>query len=369
MKTTPMRKVIFVVLLLTVAGIGLLHFFTPGDLGVYHAAYRRFSYFPIVLGAIWFGLWGGVFFAVLSSLAFIPHLFLYLGDDPRIYLNELVEVVLYLAAGTLTGFIASREAKLRDKYRKLSEELEEAYERLHQESAVLLEVEAQLGANQKLSALGELSASLAHEIKNPLSSLKGTAEIILDEFPEGHPKREFGEILLKEVDRLNVTVNEILQYSKGQAAVGSDQPPEPLTEVINRVARLLESHLRKKSVTLRIDACPEADLFMVDGSKMSQVFLNIILNAIDVLFKNGRINVKIRSDGGEMVVAVSDNGPGIPESLRLDIFKPFVSGKDHGTGLGLSISAKIVESLGGRIDVTESTEGGACFSVSLPGTG
>ncbi|MFO7605989.1 MAG: ATP-binding protein [Desulfurivibrionaceae bacterium] len=364
-----MRKIIFVVLLLVVIAIGLLHFFTPGDLGVYHAAYRRFSYFPIVLGAIWFGLRGGIFFAVLSSVAFIPHLFLYLGDDPRIYLNELVEVVLYLAAGALTGFIASREAKLRDKYRKLSEELEEAYERLHHESEVLLEVENQLGANQKLSALGELSASLAHEIKNPLSSLRGTAEIILDEFPEGHPKREFGEIMLKEVDRLNATVNEILQYSKGQTTVGSDQPPEPLTEVVNRVARLLESYLRKKAVTLDIDACLEADLFLVDGSKMSQVFLNIILNAIDVLSGNGRIRVKIRPDGEEMVVAISDNGPGIPEDMRRDIFKPFVSSKEHGTGLGLSISAKIVESLGGRIDVAESSEGGACFSVTLPGSG
>ena len=361
-----MRKILFTFLLLIVAGIGLLHFYTPGDLGLYHAAYRRLSYFPIFLGAIWFGLRGGLFFAVLSSLAFIPHLVLYFGEDPRIYLNELIEVVLYLAAGTLTGFIASREAKLRDKYRILSEELEEAYEKLHRESAVLLEVEEQLGANQKLSALGELSASLAHEIKNPLSSIRGTAEIILDEFPEGHPKREFGEIMLKEVDRLNVTVNEILQFSKGQTSFANDQPAEPLSEVINRVVRLLESHLRKKAVTLRVDSCPEADTFAVNGSKLSQVFLNIILNAIDALTERGAIDIKIRVEDGEMVVAVSDNGPGIPENMRQDIFTPFVSGKEHGTGLGLSISAKIVESLGGRINVSESSEGGACFAVSLP---
>jgi signal transduction histidine kinase len=361
-----MRKIFFIVLLLIVVGIGFLHFFTPGDLGVYHAAYRRLSYFPIVLGAIWFGLRGGIFFAVLSSLAFIPHLFLYFGEDPRIYLNELLEVILYLAAGTLTGFIASREARLRDKYRKLSEELEEAYDRLHQESAILLEVEEQLGANQKLSALGELSASLAHEIKNPLSSLRGTAEIILDEFPEGHPKREFGEILLKEVDRLNVTVSEILQFSKGQVQFGSDQPSEPLSDVINRVIRLLDPHLRKKAVELRVDSCPEAETFLVDGGKLSQVFLNIILNGIDVIDKDGRIDLKVRAEEKEMIIAVSDNGPGIPENMRQDIFQPFVSGKEHGTGLGLSISAKIVESLAGQICVSESNEGGACFAVSLP---
>lgn len=361
-----MRKILFIVLLLIVVGIGLLHFYTPGDLGVYHAAYRRFSYFPIVLGAIWFGLRGGILFAVLSSLAFIPHLFLYIGEDPRIYLNELIEVILYMAAGTLTGFIASREAKLRDKYRLLSEELEEAYGRLHRESAVLLEVEAQLGANQKLSALGELSASLAHEIKNPLSSLRGTAEIILDEFPPGHPKREFGEILLKEVDRLNLTVDEILQFSKGQPYSANDKPFESLIEVVNRVVRLMESHLRKKSVQLQLDVCPEAEEFLVDGSKMSQVLLNIILNGIDALTENGVVKVQIKAEDREMVVVVSDNGPGIPENMRQDIFAPFVSGKEHGTGLGLSISAKIVESMEGQINVSESAEGGACFAISLP---
>lgn len=361
-----MRRFLFIILLLSVVSIGILHFVTPGDLGLYHAAYRRLSYFPIILGAIWFGLRGGIFFAVLSSLAFIPHLLLYLGEDPRIYLNELIEVALYLAAGTLTGFIATREARLREKYRKLSEELEDAYESLHRESAILLEVEEQLGANQKLAALGELSASLAHEIKNPLSSLRGTAEIILDEFPVGHPKREFGEILLKEVDRLNVTVSEILQFSKGQILFGKDQPTESLTDVISRVIRLLEPHLRKKVVSLQVDSCPGADTFLVDGGKMSQVFLNIILNAIDVLELDGRINLIIRAEEKEMVIVVSDNGPGIPENMRQDIFLPFVSAKEHGTGLGLSISAKIVQSQGGQINVSESGEGGACFAVSLP---
>jgi signal transduction histidine kinase len=132
------------------------------------------------------------------------------------------------------------------------------------------------------------------------------------------------------------------------------------------VVRLLEAHLRKKAVRLRIDSCPEADTFMVDGSKMSQVFLNIILNAIDALPAHGEIELKVRAGAREMVVAISDNGPGIPENMRQDIFMPFISGKAHGTGLGLSISAKIVESLGGEINVSESPAGGACFAISLP---
>ncbi len=361
-----MRKLQFTFLLLTVIGIGLLHFFTPGDYGLHHAVYRRLSYFPIVLGALWFGLWGGLLFAVLSSVAFVPHLLLYIGEDPRIYLNELLEVVLYLAVGAVTGFIASREARLRDRYRQLSEELEEAYDRLHQESAQLLEIEAQLGASQKLSALGELSASLAHEIKNPLGSIRGTAEILLDEFPVGHPKREFGEILLKEVERLNRTVGEILRYSRGPGGAVSERPGEPLSEVVERVGRLLGGHLRKKQVALESTACPEAARFLVDGGKLSQVFLNIMLNAIDALPQGGRIRVAISAPPGEIRAAVCDNGPGVPPERRAEIFKPFISGKEHGTGLGLSISTRIVQGLGGRIELTDSEGVGACFTVVLP---
>lgn len=361
-----MRKLQFTFLMLLVITIGLLHFFTPGDYGLHHAVYRRLSYFPIVLGALWFGLWGGILFAVLSSVAFIPHLLLYIGEDPRIYLNELLEVVLYLAVGAVTGFIASREARLRDRYRQLSEELEEAYERLHWESEQLLEIEAQLGASQKLSALGELSASLAHEIKNPLGSIRGTAEILLDEFPVGHPKREFGEILLKEVERLNHTVSEILRFSRGQSGAVNERPVEPLSEVVERVGLLLGSHLRKKQVALESTTCPEAALFLVDGGKLSQVFLNIMLNAIDALPQGGRIRVAISAPPGEIRSAVCDNGPGVPAEQRAEIFKPFVSGKEHGTGLGLSISTRIVQGLGGRIELSDGEAGGACFTVVLP---
>ena len=361
-----MRKLQFTFLLLTVITIGLLHFFTPGDYGLHHAVYRRLSYFPIVLGALWFGLWGGILFAVLSSVAFVPHLLLYLGEDPRVYLNELLEVVLYLAVGAVTGFIASREARLRDRYRQLSEELEEAYGRLHRESEQLLEIEAQLGASQKLSALGELSASLAHEIKNPLGSIRGTAEILLDEFPSGHPKREFAEILFKEVERLNRTVSEILSYSRGQVGAVSDRGGEPLREVVERVARLLAPHLRKKQVGLESSFCPEAASFLVDGGKFSQVFLNIMLNAIDALAQGGQVQVTITAAPGEIRAAICDNGPGVPIARRAEIFKPFVSGKEHGTGLGLSISRRIVEGCGGRIELTDGEEGGACFAVILP---
>lgn len=362
-----MRKLQFVALIIVVILIGLLHFFTPGNLIFYHDTYRRLSYFPIVLGAIWFGAPGGFFLATLASLAFIPHLLLYIGEGPELYLGELTEIILYLAAGTVTGFIAGREAKLRLKYKQLSEKLENSYDRLHQETQLLLEVEEQLSTSQKFSALGQLSATLAHEIKNPLSSIKGTAEILLDEFPPGHPKREFVEILLKETTRLNSTVENVLQYSRGHRQLDDGATrTTPLTAVILQVIKLLESHLSKKNIRLTVAGEEYGRDFLVDGDKLSQVFLNLILNAIDILPPAGEIRIDIAAEPHGLEIRVSDNGPGIPDSVRGRIFSPFYSAKEGGTGLGLSISQKIVESHGGTLVLADGVAHGACFLISLP---
>mgnify|MGYP005840131339 CR=1 FL=1 len=361
-----MHKIQMTGLLTVVIAIGMLHFFTPGDMGLYHDAYRRLSYFPIVLGGIWFGLRGGILIAVLSSIAFIPHLLLYIGQDPSIYLSELTEIILYLAAGVVTGLIAGREKKLREKYRILSEKLEKSYAKLHEDSATLIELEEQLSASQKLSALGQLSASLAHEIKNPLSSIKGTAEILLEEFSEEHPKREFGEILIREVDRLNVTVNEVLQFSRGREVTGNDQPAEQLAEVLARVGRLLENFIRKKRISFSVQLDPEAETFRTESSRMTQVFLNLVLNAIDAVAEEGIIEVAVAKEKNGIQATIADNGPGIPEDERDKVFKPFYTDKEEGTGLGLSISSKIVESLGGSMTVGTSRYGGAAFIIFLP---
>jgi signal transduction histidine kinase len=359
-----MKNFRFFALVLVVILIGALHFVTPGHFQFSHDTYRRLSYFPIALGGLWFGVPGGLAMAVLSSIAFIPHLILYAGHHPAMYLGELTEILLYLAAGLVIGAIAGKEARLREEYRQLSETLEKSYDRLHEQTELLLEVEEQLGASQRLSALGQLSASLAHEIKNPLSSIRGTAEILLDDFPPGHPRREFAEILLKETARLNTTVENVLQYSRGQQPAGGRA--EPLSAVLNRVAKLLVGQLRKKRIDLRLKQDPEAGEKLVDGARLSQVFLNIILNAIDAVPGAGRITVETSRQEGEVAVAVSDSGPGVPPAERERIFIPFASSKKEGTGLGLAISRKIVESYGGRIEVSQAEEGGARFTVILP---
>lgn len=359
------HKFLFPALLVAVIAIGLLHLFTPGDLHFYHNTYRRLSYFPIVLGGLWFGVRGGLGLSLLSSIAFIPHVLLYVGHGSQA-VSELMEIILYLAAGLLVGVISGRQTRLRERYRQLSEKLQASYARLHDETVQLIEAEARLAAAQKFSALGKLSASLAHEIKNPLASIKGTAEILRDEFPGDHPKREFVDILFKETGRLHDTVEEILRYAKGRPQE-REEALEPLAAVAHHVGALLERQLREKQVHFFLPENDAARHLLVESAKFSQVLLNLGLNALEAVAPGGRIWLLAENgaDGGGRI-AVCDDGPGVPEAEKERIFEPFYSGKGDGTGLGLLISRKIVESYGGSLRATDRPGGGACFEILLP---
>ncbi len=360
-------KIHFALLVVSLLGIGALHHLTPGDKLVFHETYRRLSYFPIVAGGLFFGVRGGVAMALIACLAFIPHLHIFHDMNYDFYVSELAEVVLYLLAGAGVGFIASRESRLRGKYQDLSEKLERSYRHLHREAELLLEVEEQLRASQKLSALGQLSASLAHEIKNPLASIKGTAEIFLDEFPPGHPKREFVEILLKETSRLNSTVEEVLNFSRSQHGSGGEEPKkEEAAAILKRVITLLDNTFRKKGIKVELTLPSEERGFLVDADKMAQVFINLLINAAEAVARGGHIVVGLGQEEGCTVISFGDDGSGVPTGEYDQIFAPFYSGREEGTGLGLAISAKIVESYGGKLTVGRSELGGALFTATIP---
>ncbi len=356
------KKIVFISLICLVAIIGILHYVTPGHMILFHDTYRRLSYFPIVIGAIIYGLPGGISLALLSCLSFIPHLYMFWAQGPEAYYSELSEIIFYMAAGLVIGFISSRENKLRKK-------LATSYKRLHKQAKRLVRAEKQLGQSQKLGMLGHVSASLAHEIKNPLASIKGAAEILADEVPKGHPKHEFIDIMKSEISRLNNSVEDVLKYCQGQQLTNKTKL-EPINKILNMVLSLIDNRIKEKQITIMNSSNKninnETPDFLADSTAMIQVLLNILLNAVDAVGKHGQITINHSPENEGYRIDISDNGPGVAEHIEGDIFEPFVTFKDGGTGLGLSITKKLLKSIGGDISLVESGSGGARFNIYLP---
>lgn len=352
-------------LVLASVGIGVLHVVTPGREVFLHDTWRRLSYFPIAVGALFYGLRGGLFVALLNSIAFIPHLLHFMGQSPMTYRSELIEVLLYFAAGALLGTLSSRERRLSEKYRSISMQLEASLVRLKEDARALLRVEEQLRVSQKRAVAGELSSSLAHEIKNPLGAIRGAAEIILDEAPEAGLSRKFAGILIKETERLDTTLSGMLAMASNREA-GGDEESRSLGEVMGHVKETMAIRLKDRAVRLTLSCAESAQGARVNGDKVSQVLINLVLNAVAAVGHGGQVAVTATCGEGACTLVVADDGPGIDAVLLPRLFEPFVSGRDDGTGLGLSISRRIAEGLGGTLVARNRDEGGAEFLFRFP---
>ena len=203
---------------------------------------------------------------------------------------------------------------------------------------------------------------MAHEIRNPLGSIRGTAEILRDGVAADDPKQEFAAILIREVDRLNRVLEDFLRFER-------PEPVEPgrfvLQEVINDVLDLTRQQAVRNNVEVVAELGDEIDI-PGQGEQVKQALLNLVLNALQAMPNGGILKVSLRSLPQEVHVLVSDNGPGIVAEDRERIFNPFVTTRDSGTGLGLAITQRIVQGHGGRIVLDSQPGQGACFTVCLP---
>ena len=223
----------------------------------------------------------------------------------------------------------------------------------------------EVARSQRLASVGRLAAGVAHEIRNPLSSIKGFATYFKERYPDRPDDQQTADIMIQEVDRLNRVVGQLLEFAK---PVPVKPKPVSLQGLLDDSIKLIADRAAEKGISIRTQNNAQADEVRIDPDRINQVLLNLYLNAIDSMEKGGELKVEISSDGQprDVVIQVSDTGHGVSREDLSRIFEPYFTTKSTGTGLGLAIAHNIVEAMGGKITVESEKEVGTTFTVALP---
>ena len=309
-----------------------------------HALHSRFCYIPIAIAASWFGLRGGVISAAAISLLVLPYL-LGATSDVADLTQELVEIFFYFAIGILVGALIDREMLVRRKH---------------------AETKLQLERSRHLSLVGQMAAGVAHEIKNPLASIKGALEIIRDENVPKSDRDEFSDIASKEVKRIDGTVAEFLQFARPRE---SEKHDIDLSALVESTLKQLNPQVAKAALELKSDVQPGIHV-RADWEQLHQALLNLVLNAMEASQPSGTLRIELkRSNRGRIVLSVSDTGSGMTEAQQAQAFDPFYTTKTAGTGLGLAIVQSIVDGHDGEIEIASAPGKGTQVDVVLPAIG
>ncbi len=228
-------------------------------------------------------------------------------------------------------------------------------------------LEEKVRRTEKLAAVGELAAGVAHEIRNPLSSIRGFAQFLRHALKDKPQEQAYADIMVSEVDRINRVVTDLLSFARPMKA----QPaPTDISDLIEHVVRLVGADARSRKVHIET-RIPEIGKLPVDASQLTQALLNLLLNALQAVDQGGRIEIGADYTAPEknLRLWVADNGPGILADQKAKIFEPFFTTREKGTGLGLAIVHKIVENHEGEISLespwAEDTAG-CRFTISIP---
>lgn len=217
---------------------------------------------------------------------------------------------------------------------------------------------------EKLAAIGGLAAGVAHEIRNPLSSIKGIASYYKSKFEDGSQDKEMAGVMIEEVDRLNRVISELLEFARPTTL---NRKPSDMNELLKHSAQLVEQEAAAKKIGIQLNLTSDSVETDVDPDRLTQCFLNLFLNALQAMESGGLLSVgSSTSVNGKVVIDIRDNGSGISAENLSKIFDPYFTTKPKGTGLGLAIVHKIIEAHEGQIRVRSNTGQGTVFSIAMP---
>ncbi len=364
---SPRRGATYIVLLkIALATLLIDH---TGEIGI-NSSYYPIFYLPVVTAAEYFSSWGTLLWTAVASAAYCSYLF-----DPALSEFEITAesygllamriLFFFLAAMVVNRFVVENRRQTK-RYQELAETLAETNRKLEQ-------AQEQARRSERLAALGQMSAGLAHEIRNPLGVIKGSAEMLNQKLGESNPlATELAGYILSESNRLSSLVTRFLDFAR---PLHVELEAHRITDVLDRALQDVSLSLNRHEgeAAIKVERQYEANLPEVplDEGLSEQAFVNLVQNAYDAMGdKGGTLRVtatNVNAGRSGVEVRIEDTGPGIPAELREQIFNPFVTTKKTGVGLGLSIVSRIIDGHHGTIRVEDGANGGgARFVVFFP---
>jgi signal transduction histidine kinase len=332
----------------------LLGFILIGYTGAINSPYWLVLLLPVVSAATTLGVGGTLLFTLLAVGSYLTFLF-GVRELSQVTADLVLRVAFLVMAGNLANILAEELRMQLAKQRRTAEQLAEA-------NRQILQAEEAARRSDRLAALGQLSAGLAHELRNPLGTIRASSEMLSQHLTsENEVAREVAGFIGEEVDRCNSLITRFLQFAR---------PLQPrletndLAQTLDRAIALAEREA--PGIAIYKNYQPDIRPFPFDAELMERVFYNLVLNAAQATAKGGAVTVKTRAGEGAVEIDVIDRGIGIDPKQLGTIFNPFFTTKPEGVGLGLAIVAKIVDEHSGKIAVESEPAKGSIFRVSLP---
>jgi len=341
-----------------------LPFFSNSFFTGVHDVNRALFLIPIVYAALAFRVRGSIITSLIFLASVLPRALLF-----STYPNPLLRALVFVVFAALIGLFLATELNRFERERKTNAELKSAYQKLNEYTQQLKDSQEQLIQSEKLSSLGQLSASIAHEVNNPLSGVLTYTQLLIkridsDKFSK-ESARDYLAKMESELIRSTGLVRNLLDFARQSAPALIETD---LNDIINRVLELAAYSARLNKVEVIKELDSSLPKLTADPNQLQQVCTNLVVNAIQAMPEGGKLTLRTSLDKGQLKMEVQDTGYGIsPENMR-KLFTPFFSTKKEvkGVGLGLAVSYGIIQRHRGKIDV-QSTEGkGTNFIVYLP---
>jgi two-component system, NtrC family, sensor histidine kinase HydH len=364
----PRRGPAYIVLLkIALATLLIDH---TGEVGI-NSSYYPIFYVPIVTAAEYFSPLATLLWTALASAAYCSYLYPALQEyeiTPENYGLLAIRIVFFFLAAMVVNRFVVENRRQTKRYQELAETLAETNRKLQQ-------AQEEARRSERLAALGQMSAGLAHEIRNPLGVIKGSAEMLHQKLGESNPlASELAGYISSETNRLSALVTRFLDFAR---PLHAELTPQDITSVLDRAVHDVAVTHKEEGASVRVERQYQQNLPLVplDESLSEQAFVNLIQNAYDAMGGGGgtlrvlAARAKSANQAG-VEVRIEDTGPGIPVELREQIFNPFVTTKKTGVGLGLSIVSRIIDGHHGSIRLESGGDGsglkGAGFVMFFP---